>query len=137
MNNSAHEKLKIEFLSPSDLTPYEGNPRIHSEAQIEKLIASVNEYGVVLPILIDINNVIMAGHAVVAACMKLELSEIPCIRASHLSEAQVRGYILADNRLAEDSEWDKAKLKTEMLKLRDDFGLELENTGFEMIDNLD
>ncbi|MBR1439055.1 MAG: hypothetical protein IJ587_11020, partial [Synergistaceae bacterium] len=58
------------------------------------------------------------------------ISEIPCVRATHLSEGQIKAYILADNRLAEDSTWDKAMLKTEMLKLRD-FGLELENTGFE------
>ena len=126
-----NEKIKIEYLSPSDLIPYEGNPRIHSDAQLEKLMASVREYGVVLPILIDENNVIISHHAVVTACLKLGLSEIPCVRASHLNEAQKRAYILADNRLAEDSTWDRSMLKTEMLKLRDDFGLELENTGFE------
>ncbi|MBR0094356.1 MAG: site-specific DNA-methyltransferase, partial [Synergistaceae bacterium] len=126
-----NERIKIEFLPPSSLIPYEGNPRVHSDAQIDKLVASVREYGVVLPILIDENNVIISHHAVVAACLKLELSEIPCVRASHLTEAQKRAYILVDNRLAEDSTWDKAMLKTEMLKLRDDFGVKLENTGFE------
>ena len=126
-----NEKIKIEYLPPSGLIPYENNPRIHSDAQIEKLMASVREYGVVLPILIDENNVIISHHAVVTACLKLELSEIPCVRASHLNEAQKRAYILTDNRLAEDSTWDRAMLKTEMLKLRDDFGVELENTGFE------
>ena len=123
--------MDIELLSPFLLIPYENNPRIHSDAQINKLAESVREYGVVLPVLIDSNNVIIAGHAVVAACIKLELTEIPCVRASHLTEAQKRAYILADNRLAEDSTWDKAILKTEMLKLRDDFGLELAHTGFE------
>ena len=125
------EKLKIEYLSPADLVPYENNPRVHSDSQIEKLIASIKEYGVVLPVLIDSDNGIIAGHAIIQACRKLELSEVPCVRASHLTEAQKHAYILADNRLAEDSEWDKAKLKTEMLILRDNFGLELENTGFE------
>ena len=126
-----NEKLKIEYISPDELSPYDGNPRIHTEQQIAKLKASIQEYGVVLPVLIDANNVIIAGHAVVTACKELELAEIPCVRASHLTEAQTRAYILADNRLAEDSSWDKSMLKTEMLKLRDEYGLELEHTGFE------
>ena len=125
------DRLKVEYISPSELIPYDGNPRIHSEQQIQKLQASIQEYGIVLPVLIDANNVIIAGHAVVSACQKLNIPEIPCVRASHLTEGQIKAYILADNRLAEDSTWDKALLKTEMLKLRDDFGLELENTGFE------
>ena len=123
--------LKIEYLPISTLRPYEGNPRVHSEKQIAKLIASIQEYGIVLPVLIDANNVIIAGHAVVTASLKLQIPEIPCVRASHLSEAQTRAYILADNRLAEDSEWDKNLLKSEILKLRDDYGLELGITGFE------
>ena len=124
-------KLRIEQIPPDTLTPYEGNPRIHTEQQIEKLKASIQEYGIVLPVLIDSANVIIAGHAVVQACQQLGIEEIPCVRASHLTEAQTKAYILADNRLAEDSSWDTAMLKTEMLKLRDDYGLELEHTGFE------
>ena len=126
-----NSKLKIEYLSVSELRPYEGNPRVHSEKQIKKLMSSIQEYGIVLPVLIDANNVIIAGHAVVTASLNLQISEIPCVRASHLNEAQKRAYILADNRLAEDSSWDRAILKAEMLKLRDDYGLELESTGFE------
>ena len=125
------KNIEIEYLPPCELIPYDGNPRIHSDAQVEKLMASVKEYGVVLPVLIDEANVIISHHAVVTACLKLELPEIPCVRASHLTEAQKRAYILADNRLAEDSSWDKTMLKTEMLKLRDNYGLELEHTGFE------
>ena len=123
--------MEIEYISSSDLKPYEGNPRIHTDQQIEKLKSSIQEYGILLPVLIDANNIIIAGHAIVQACLSLEVTEIPCVRASHLTEAQVKAYILADNRLAEDSSWDKAKLKTEMLRLRDEYGLELEHTGFE------
>ena len=123
--------MNIEHIASSELTPYEGNPRIHTDQQIEKLKASIQEYGIVLPVLIDANNVIIAGHGVVQACQQLDISEIPCVRALHLTEAQVKAYILADNRLAEDSSWDRSKLKTEMLKLRDEYGLELEHTGFE------
>ena len=80
--------IGIEYLPPCELIPYDGNPRIHSDAQVEKLMASVKEYGVVLPVLIDEANVIISHHAVVTACLKLELPEIPCVRASHLTEAQ-------------------------------------------------
>ena len=97
------DKLKIEHISPSALIPYEGNPRIHTEAQIAKLKASIQEYGIVLPVLVDAENVIIAGHAIVQACQQLAIAEIPCVRAVHLTEAQKRAYILADNRLAEDS----------------------------------
>lgn len=123
--------MEIERIAPYELRPYEGNPRIHSDKQIEKLKASINEYGFVLPVLIDANNIIIAGHAIVRASIELKLPEIPCVRAAHLTEAQIHAYILADNRLAEDSEWDKPKLKAEMLRLRDEYGLELEHTGFE------
>lgn len=123
--------MNVEQIPPGGLTPYDGNARIHPDAQIQKLKASIQEYGIVLPVLIDANNVIIAGHAIVQASKELELGEVPCVRASHLTEAQVKAYILADNRLAEDSSWDKAKLKTEMLRLRDEYGLELEHTGFE------
>ena len=125
------DPLKVEYIPPSSLTPYEGNPRIHSDKQIQKLQDSIQEYGVVLPVLVDSGNVIIAGHAVVRACENLQIPEIPCVRASHLTEAQKRAYILADNRLAEDSSWDKVILKSEMLKLRDDYGVNLEGTGFE------
>ena len=123
--------MQIEYLPANTLKPYEGNPRIHSDKQIKKLMSSIQEYGIVLPVLVDSDNIIIAGHAVVTSAQNLEISEIPCVRVSHLNEAQKRAYILADNRLAEDSEWDKNLLKSEMLRLRDDFGLELEYTGFE------
>lgn len=123
--------MKVEYISPSELKPYDGNPRIHSDKQIQKLQASIQEYGIVLPVLVGTDNVIIAGHAVVRACVNLEIAEIPCVRADNLTEAQRHAYILADNRLAEDSSWDKVILKSEMLKLRDDYGVNLEGTGFE------
>ena len=104
-------KLKIEQIPPDTLTPYDGNPRIHTE-QIAKLKASIQEYRIVLPVLIDTANVILAGHAVVQACQQLGIEEIPCARASHLTEAQTKAYILADNRLAEDSSWNTVMLKS-------------------------
>ena len=123
--------MKVENIPPSELKPYDGNPRIHSDKQIQKLQASIQEYGIVLPVLVGTDNVIIAGHAVVRACVNLGIAEIPCVRADNLTESQRLAYILADNRLAEDSSWDKVMLKSEMLKLRDDYGVNLEGTGFE------
>ncbi|MBQ7594683.1 MAG: ParB N-terminal domain-containing protein [Synergistaceae bacterium] len=78
------DRLKIEHIPTAELIPYEGNQRIHTEQQIQKLKASIQVYGIVLPVLIDASNVIIAGHAVVQACKELEVEEIPCVRASHL-----------------------------------------------------
>lgn len=125
------EKIKLEFIAPGLLVPYANNARTHPESQIKKLMASLQEYGVVLPVLIDDSNGILAGHGIVEAASRLQLETIPCVRASHLTEAQCRAYVLADNRLAEDSKWDQDILKGEMLRLRDDFGVPLSLTGFE------
>lgn len=122
---------KLEFISPGALIPYANNARVHPEKQIKKLMASIEEYDIVLPVLIDDANGIIAGHGIVEAASRLGRETVPCLRASHLTEAQKRAYILADNRLAEDSHWDETSLKTEMLRLRDDFGLQLGVTGFE------
>ena len=122
---------KLEFISPGALIPYVNNARVHPEKQIKKLMASIEEYDIVLPILINDTNGIIAGHAVVEAALRLGRETVPCLRASHLTEAQKRAYTLADNRLAEDSHWDEESLKIEMLRLRDDFGVQLGITGFE------
>ena len=122
---------ELEFIPPGTLIPYANNARKHPEKQIKKLMASLQEYGVVLPVLIDDSNGILAGHGVVEAASRLQLEAIPCVRASYLTEAQRRAYVLADNRLAEDSCWDPEVLKIEMLRLRDDFGVNLSSTGFE------
>lgn len=99
--------MNIEHIASSELKPYEGNPRIHTDQQIEKLKASIEEYGIVLPVLIDTNNVIIAGHGVVQACNQLEISEIPCVRASHLTEAQV---------LERESKARQAKCKADIME---------------------
>jgi DNA modification methylase len=120
----------LEVLNPRKLIPFTNNPKVHPESQIRRLMGSLREYGLVIPILIDKDNVIVAGHAVVEAAIRLNLEQVPCVRASHLTEAQRRAFAIAANRLAEDSSWDMDVLKAEMLRLRDDFGVNLENTGF-------
>ncbi|MEG1999684.1 MAG: ParB/Srx family N-terminal domain-containing protein, partial [Bacteroidales bacterium] len=123
--------MDIIYMNPSSLLPYVNNARRHPEKQINKLMASIQEFGFVIPVFLDRNNIIIKGHGVTLAAIKLGIDKIPCIYIDSLSEAQQRAYIIADNRLAEDSEWDKETLAAEMLRLRDDLGVDLSVTGFE------
>ena len=101
--------LQIEYRSIDALLPYARNPRTHSPAQIAKIAASIVEFGWTQPILIDGGNGIIAGHGRLAAARKLELGEVPVIELGHLSPAQKRAYVIADNRLALDAGWDDEK----------------------------
>lgn len=113
------------------LIPYVRNSRTHSDAQISKIAASIKEFGFLNPIIIDGENGIVAGHGRLLAAQKLGLKEVPCIEASHLSEAQRRAYVIADNRLALDAGWDNNLLKIELQDL-DSEGFDLTLTGFEI-----
>ncbi len=114
----------------SDLRPYQRNARTHSRRQIKKIAASIERFGFVNPVLIDESGQIIAGHGRVAAAKLLGWTEVPVLEIEHLSEAEKRAYILADNRLAEDAGWDKEMLAIELQGLIDlDFTIEL--TGFE------
>ncbi|MBQ9564179.1 MAG: ParB N-terminal domain-containing protein, partial [Synergistaceae bacterium] len=87
-SNSA--SYKLEFITPGALIPYANNARVHPEKQIKKLMASIEEYDIVLPVLIDDANGIIAGHGIVEAASRLGRETVPCLRASHLTEAQKR-----------------------------------------------
>lgn len=113
------------------LIPYVRNSRTHSDAQISKIAASIKEFGFLNPVIIDGENGIVAGHGRVLAAQKLGLKELPTIEASHLSEAQRRAYVIADNRLALDAGWDNDLLKIELQDL-DSEGFDLTLTGFEI-----
>jgi hypothetical protein len=106
--------LRIEYLPVAQLRPYERNARTHSDAQIDAIAESIRQFGFNSPILIDDNNGVIAGHARLAAARKLELDTVPCVRLSHLNDAQRRAYILADNRLAEMAVWDVPLLSLEI-----------------------
>jgi ParB-like nuclease domain len=113
--------------------PSDRNARTHSRKQIKQIAASIKRFGFTNPILIDDDDRIIAGHGRVAAAKLLRLSEVPTIRLSHLSAAEKRAYILADNRLAEKAGWDPEILAIELQGLIDlDFQVEL--TGFEVPD---
>lgn len=123
-------KLQIIYRNPSDLKGYEKNSRTHSEDQIERIQASINEFGFINPVVIHSDDVIVAGHARVEAAIALGIKEIPTINASHLTKTQMRAYVIADNRLAELSDWDEDILKGELSDLMGlDFDINL--TGFD------
>lgn len=112
-----------------ELIPYARNSRTHSDAQVSKIAASIREFGFLNPVIIDGQNGIIAGHGRVMAAQKLGLETVPVIEASHLTEAQRRAYVIADNRLALDAGWDEEMLRVEFAELAD-MGFDLELTGF-------
>lgn len=111
------------------LIPYARNSRTHSDEQVAQVAASIREFGWTNPVLIADDD-ILAGHARVMAARKLGISSIPCIDLSHLSSAQRRAYVIADNRLAENADWDMEMLVTEFDELIEE-GFDLDFTGFD------
>ncbi len=121
---------RIEMWPLERLKPYAQNPRTHSAEQVNKIAASIQEFGFLNPILVDGDAGIIAGHGRLAAAQQVGLTEIPVIELTHLTELQRRAYRLADNRLALEAGWDDALLASELQELADaDFDLPL--TGFD------
>jgi DNA modification methylase len=123
------EPLRVEYRKIETLIPYARNPRTHAESQIAKIAASIVEYGWTNPILVDGDNGIIAGHGRLAAARKLDLPEVPVIELGHLTPAQKRAYVIADNRLALDAGWDQELLSLELAELSES-GYDLALTGF-------
>ena len=128
MNPTIPERL--ERLPLEKLIPYANNSRTHSEEQVAQIAASIREFGFTNPILIDEADGIIAGHGRVLAARKLGMAEMPCIRLGHLSEAQRRAYVIADNKLALNAGWDEELLKIELTALRDELDFDPALTGF-------
>lgn len=123
---SSKKNVTFEMRNIEDLVPYARNARTHSPSQISKLAGSIKEFGFLNPIIISEDGGILAGHGRVMAAEKLGLKEVPCITESHLTEAQKKAYILADNRLALDAGWDEELLKIELQELKDlDFDIDM------------
>ena len=117
---------QIEQRSVADLIPYAANSRTHSDAQVAQIAASIREFGWTNPILIDGDNTIIAGHGRLLAARKLGMEEVPAIVLDHLTKAQQRALVIADNQLALNAGWNLDMLKAEIedLKLEDfDLGL--------------
>lgn len=122
--------MKIEHLAIDALIPYARNARTHSDEQILQIAGSIREFGFTNPVLIDGDGGIIAGHGRVMAARKLGLADVPCIRLAHLTDAQKRAYVIADNKLALNAGWDDALLALELRELAEmDFDLRL--TGFD------
>ncbi len=133
------QRLNIRYVSTATLMPYAGNPRTHSKTQIEQIARSIQAFGFINPLLIDESGQLVAGHGRLLAARELGLVTVPCIRIEHLTEAEKRAYLLADNKLAENAGWNPALLRVELdYLLQVDVDIDVELTGFSMpeIDNL-
>lgn len=122
----SYEKVPID-----KLVPYARNSRTHSPEQVDKIAASIGEFGFLNPVITDGKNGIVAGHGRVLAAQKLGMKELPTIDAAHLTEAQRRAYVIADNRLALDAGWDDEMLRVELADL-DGLDFDLSLTGFDL-----
>ena len=124
------QRMTVEYLPVDAVKPYAGNPRRNKRA-VAGVAESIRRYGFVNPIVIDDCGEIICGHTRLLAAQKLHMSEVPCIRASGLTEDEIRAYRLADNKVAEKSTWDEEKLNVELGGIREDmlvFGFEQPQT---------
>ena len=116
----------IEMWLVERLVPWAKNPRTHSDAQVAQIAASIAEFGFNNPILVDTQAGIIAGHGRLLAARKLGLTEVPVIVLDHLTEAQKRAYIIADNQLALNAGWDDELLREQLAALQEeDFSLDV------------
>ena len=120
---------QMQLVDINKLIPYVNNARTHSPEQITKLRSSLREFGFVNPVLIDREYNVLAGHGRIAAAKEEGIKEVPCVFVEHLSEAQKKAYILADNRMSLDAGWDDELLKVEMASLQE-MGFDVGMTGF-------
>ena len=116
--------LVVTMQPVEDLIPYDKNPRTHSPTQIERIAASITEFGFTNPILVDEDLNVIAGHGRLMAAQALELDVVPTIKLGRLTEAQRRAYVIADNQIALNSGWDDDLLQSELN--------ELANAGFDL-----
>ena len=127
---------QMQLVDINKLVPYVNNARTHSPEQITKLRSSLREFGFVNPVLIDREFNVLAGHGRIAAAKEEGIKEVPCVFVEHLSEAQKKAYILADNRMSLDAGWDDALLKVEMESLQE-MGFDIGMTGFDEMEIAD
>jgi DNA modification methylase len=123
--------VQIEYLPVRELRPHPNNARTHSTKQIRQIAKSIEQFGFCNPVLIDDSKQIIAGHGRVQAAKLLGIDAVPTCRLSHLSEADKRAYVLADNKLAEKAGWDRELLAIELQGLIE-LDVNIELTGFEM-----
>lgn len=110
---------ELKLLPAESLKPYQNNPRLHSEAQLDRLVRSIKEFGFLNPILIDKDKNVIAGHGRLMAANLMNLRLVPTLKIDHLTADQQRAYIIADNQLALNSSWDDDVLQGELAALAD------------------
>lgn len=123
-------KLNIVYKKIDDLLPYENNPRFNDDA-VEYVANSIKEFGFKVPIVIDKDNKIVAGHTRYKASMELDLKEVPCIIADDLTEEQVKAFRLADNKVSEQAKWNFELLDEEI----DGLDIDMEQFGFNSVED--
>jgi len=124
--------LNIVNLKVDELIPYINNPRDNTNA-IDKVASSIQEFGFKVPIIVDENNVVITGHTRLLASKKLGLKTVPCVIADDLTEAQIKAFRIADNKVSEYSTWDMELLQIELEALSE-MDIDLELTGFNEIE---
>lgn len=127
---------QMQLIDINKLVPYVNNARTHSPEQITKLRSSLREFGFVNPVLIDREYNVLAGHGRIATAKEEGIKEVPCVFVEHLTEAQKKAYILADNRMSLDAGWDDSLLKVEMDSLQE-MGFDVGMTGFDEMEIAD
>ena len=127
---------QMQLVDINKLIPHVNNARTHSPEQITKLRSSLREFGFVSPVIIDREYNILCGHGRVCAAKEEGMNEVPCVFVEHLSEAQKKAYILADNRMSLDAGWDDELLKVEMASLQE-MGFDIGMTGFDEMEIAD
>ena len=125
---------QIDMIAPQDLRPWAKNARTHSKKQIRQIAASIRTFGFTNPVLIDQANTILAGHGRVQAAIEIGMREVPCIRIEHMTAAEKRAYVIADNKLALNAGWDEDLLAEELkgLLATETLGFDIGVIGFEV-----
>ncbi|MCC0752016.1 ParB N-terminal domain-containing protein [Clostridioides sp. ZZV13-5731] len=122
-------KREVVYLNLEDIKPYQNNPRINDNA-IEKVVNSIRDFGFNNPITIDKSNIIVTGHTRYEASKILDLKQVPCIILKDLTEEEIRGYRLADNKVGEFSEWEFDKMTKELAEIEN---IDMSNFGFNVL----
>ena len=117
---SGVKSAQLEQIPTADLIPYARNSRTHSDEQVAQIAGSIREFGFCNPVLIDETGMIIAGHGRVLAATRMKLETVPCLRLSHLTDAQKRAYVIADNRIALNAGWNEELLNEEIRSLAEE-----------------
>ncbi len=124
--------IQIVYLPIGEIHDYDNNPRDNTRA-VDAVARSIKRFGVRSPVIVDKDNVLIAGHTRIKAAKQLGMTEFPCVRADDLTKNQAKAFRLADNRMQEDSQWDTEALAQEFAALKDN-GFDLTETGFDELE---